>query len=88
MLGDSEIVTVGMDPSPSSCQIISEATTLETPRSQGAGEDEFYHLRFLEESSRLFKRDTDELEFLFILNSNSGMLSILDLSRHQPSNDV
>ena len=72
MLGTSEIVSVGMDSSTSSSQAGSKTSTVEIPKGLG-GDNEFYRLRFLDESPRLFRKDTDELETFIIPNSDSSM---------------
>ena len=72
MPGTSEIVSVGMDLSTSSSQPGSKTSTVEIPNGLG-GDDKFYRLRFLDESPRLFRKDTDQLETFIIPNSDSSM---------------
>ncbi len=63
-----------MNASSSGSRSGSEAPTVGAPTSLLTGIHDFYRLRFLDESSRLFKTDTDELETLIIPNVNSSML--------------
>lgn len=74
MLGASFVVAVGMDLSPSGSHAGSKTSTIEVPKSLGIGDDDFHRLRFLDEATRLFKEDTDELETLIISNSDTSML--------------
>jgi hypothetical protein len=75
MLDASEIVAVDMDSLPEDSKFGGKTSTLDIPKSLVTGDYEFYRLRLLDESSRLFKEDTDELETLVSPNCDSSKLN-------------